>query len=171
MRFCTGKETNQNIKYRFKYNFLKAAHNTEALPSGRVSPVPPPEPPAAAVATAPGVGNYDHLYLGPGGASATAPAATAALSLKARRPVNPPSVAVSPVQQYGGGAAVLPEIHVPEAHDAHVPAPVAPAFPVRRLPASVYVPEQQQQTDFELFNALNPHRARKPALGKNQYEG
>jgi hypothetical protein len=73
------------------------------------------------------------------------------------------------VQQYGGGAAaVLPEIQVPEAHDIHVPAPVAPAFPVRRLPASVYVPEQQQQqqTDFELFNALNPHRARKPALGK-----
>jgi hypothetical protein len=75
------------------------------------------------------------------------------------------------VQQYGGGAAVLPEIHVPEAHDIHVPAPVAPAFPVRRLPASVYVPEeqQQQQTDFELFNALNPHRARKPALGNHRY--
>ena len=59
---------------------------------------------------------------------------------------------------------MLPEIHVPEAHDIHV---LAPAFPVRRLPASVYVPEQQQQAGFELFNALNPHRARKPALGRD----
>ncbi len=160
---------NKNFQIDLNMTF-KAAHTAAALPSGRLSPVPPRATTAAA-ATAPGVGNYDHLYLGPGGASATAPAATAALSLKARRPVNPPSVAVS-VQQYGGGgAAVLPEIHVPEAHKIHVPAQVAPAFPVRRLPASVYVPEQQQQqqTDFELFNALNPHRARKPALGNHQY--
>ncbi len=170
MRFSTEKGINKNFQIDINITF-KAAHTAAALPSVRLSPAPPPAPPAAA-ATAPGVGNYDHLYLGPGGASAaTAPAATAALSLKARRPVNPPSIAVS-VQQYGGGgAAVLPEIHVPEAHDIHVPATVAPAFPVRRLPASVYVPEQQQQTDFELFNALNPHRARKPALGNNQYEG
>jgi hypothetical protein len=162
---------NKNFQIDLTITF-KAAHTVAALPSGRQSPAPPSATPTAAAATAPGVGNYDHLYLGPaGGASATAPAATAALSLKARRPVNPPSVAVA-VQQYsGGGAAVLPEIHVPEAHEIHVPAPVAPAFPVRRLPASVYVPEQQQQTDFELFNALNPHRARKPALGKTQYEG
>ena len=147
---------------------IQAAHTAAALPSDSVSPAPPAPPPTqtATVATAPGVGNYDNLNLGPGGAFATASAATAALSLKERRPVNPPSVAVS-VQQYGGGAAVLPEIHVPEAHDIHVPAPVAPAFPVRRLPASVYVPEQQQQAGFELFNALNPHRARKPALGRD----
>ena len=117
----------------------------------------PPLQPALGPARGTGVASYEHLYLAAGGDAA----AGQAVNFKARRPVELPSPGLPEIQ-------VQNTHHVPEVQHVHHVPEVLPAVRVpARVPVTAFPPENE--ADFELFNSLNPHRARKPALGKCRY--